>query len=194
MVGLEIVASMLATSTVKAVTKFLDEKVAEYVGKKFGNNLPEDFESLKKEIEELKINLDAKESAEVSQADIEEVNKTITKIEQKQNYSSDKIISDSIFLEWSENKLDIEYQAPVVKRELEMLLDKAKELKISENKRWDIRQIISAIDLNLKDSIDARLKYELGLVGHEEVRKYEMSLRQSIFAARDLFGKFYNVK
>lgn len=47
---IEIVASILATSTAKAVTKFLDDKVGEYIGKKFGNKPPEDYEALRKEI------------------------------------------------------------------------------------------------------------------------------------------------
>ena len=80
----------------------------------------------------MKTRIGTKENDKISQADVEEVNKTITKIEQKQSSSSDKIISDSIFLDWSKKEQDkdqdIEYQAPIVKKELEMLYNRSKEL------------------------------------------------------------------
>ncbi len=193
MVGLEILGTILVTSTAKSVIKFLDEKVAEYISKKFGNKPPADVETLKKEVEELKVKLEAKEKDEINQTDVEKLRKTITEIEQKQSYLPDKIISDSIFQEWSEKKLDPEDQAPIVIRELEMLLEKSRELKISEGKRWDIRKIINAIDLNLEDINKARTDVETGFADPQELRKYKMYLKQSIFAARDVFNKTYNV-
>lgn len=194
MVGIEIITSLLATSTAKAIAKFLDDKVGEYISKKFDDKPPSELGTLKREIEELKTSLQDKKSTEVSQVDIQEISNAIAKIEQRQSSSSDKIITDSIFLDWSNNKLDIESQALIARKELEMLLDSASKLKISENKRWDIRQIMSAIDLNLDDFTRARRQEEIGLGEHGDVRKYEINLRHSIFAAKDLFEGFYNVK
>ncbi len=196
MVVFETLASMLATTTAKSVIKFLDEKVAEYINKKFGGKPPSDIESLKKEVEELKVKLEAKESTELTETDIEEVSKAVTKVEQKQKSFSETIISDSMFREWSETKLYVEDQAPVVKRELEMLINKAKELKISERKRWDIQDMIIALDMNLNDMIEAKRRVrKFRLTSDEEKsRAAEIALRDTIFEARNFLEPYYGAR
>ncbi|VVB95938.1 Uncharacterised protein [uncultured archaeon] len=185
---IEILGSILATSTSKSVIKFLDDRVAEYIGKKFANTPPKDFEALKKEIEELKLKLDAKESVKVSPADVEEVNKTITKIEQKQSLLPDKIITDSFFQEWSE-KQDIEHQAPIVLRKLELLVDNSRE-KMSNTKYWEIMDIKNAINMNLEDMVKAVQEEKIGLADHNKVRQYKAVLQNSITAGQNILKSY----
>lgn len=193
MVGSEILGSILATSTAKSVIKFLDDRVAEYIGKKFENTPPRDIEALKKEIEELKLRLEAKEDYEVSQTDVEEVNSTLSKIDQKQISLSDKIISVSIFQEWSKN-LDIEDLAPILNRELNVLVDKAKELKISDKKRYEIQNLINALFMNYNDLITARRQFQMTLLPayDQQAKLSEIALRNTIQEAKNYLKFYYN--
>ncbi len=186
---LEILGAILATSTAKSVAKFLDEKLTEYVNKKFNNKPPVDIEALKTEVEQLKEKLEAKKKDDITQTDVDELQKTVMKIEQKQNSLHDAIISDSILQEWSLRKeRDVDDQAALVKRELEVILDKAKDLKIAEKKRWEIQDILVAIEMNLKEMVEAEKKARKypGLVSAEQkAKEAEIGLRNTIFEATE---------
>ncbi len=194
MLGLDIVGSIVATSTVKTVAKFLDDRIAEYIGKKFDNTPPGDYDALKKEIEKLKIELESKDNNKISPSDIVQVNNAIIKIAQKQSSSSDKIISDSIFLEWSrKEERNLEEQAHIEEKKLEMLANNAKTLKIPSNAIWrDIQPTRSIIYTNLDDWERAVRDEQTGRVNHEKVRDYQMKLQNSIFASREIFDRYYN--
>lgn len=196
---LEILGTILATSTAKSVIKFVDEKITDYVNKKYGNKPPGDIEVLKREIEELKGKLDTKEKADITQIDVEDMKKAIIKIEQRQSSLPDAIISDSNFLEWSDRKLeenDLEDQAPIVRKELEILLAKTKELKISEKNRWRVQNIRVAIDMNLNEMLDARGWTEMRhLTADEEKAKLaEIALRNTLYEARNTLKPYYDAK
>ncbi len=196
MVVLEILGSIIATSTAKSVIKFVDEKVGEYISKKFGNKpLPDDIEALKKEVQELKEKLEVKKRDEINQGDVEQLQKTITKIEQKQSYLPDKIISNSIFQEWSTREEgDVEDQAPIIKKELETILNRTRELKISDRKRWEIQDMIIAVDMNLKEMTEAKreAKKFRGLVSAEQkAKEAEIGLRSTIFEAANYLKPYF---
>jgi len=197
---LEILGSIIATSTAKSVIKFVDEKVADYVSKKYGNKPPEDIETLMKEVEELKGKLDAKQKDEVTQTDVEEMRKSIIKIGQRQSSLPDTIISDSSFLEWNDMKLgvemDIEGQAPIVRREMEILLAKTKELKISEKNRWRVQNILVAIDMNLNDMKKWIEMFQMQplSVYDDKAKLAEIALRNTLYEARNTLKPYYDAK
>ena len=172
-----------------------DDKIAEYIGKKFGNTPPEDYDALKKEIEKLKIELECKDKSKISPSDIVQVNNAIIKIAQKQSSSSDKMISDSIFLEWTKKgERNLDDQAHIEEKKLEMLVNNAEKLKIPYTAIWrDIQPTRSVISINLDDWETSVRDEQTGRMNHDKVRDYQMRLQNSIFASRELFGKYYNV-
>lgn len=177
----------------------MDEKINDYVSKKYGNKPPGDIEALKKEVEELKGKIDTKEKADITQIDVEDMKKAITKIEQRQSSLPDAIISDSNFLEWNDRKLeenDIDGQAPIVRKELEILLTKTKELKISDKNRWRIQNISVAIDMNLNDMIKWTEMFETHLLSiyNEKATSAEIALRNSLYLARNTLKPYYSAK
>lgn len=190
---LEILGTILATSTAKSVIKFVDEKITDYVSKKYGNKPPDDIEALKKEIEELKVKLETKEKDEITQTDIDEINKTIAKTKQKQVLLPDTIISDSIFQEWYEKNLDVENQVPIVIKKLEKLIDAAKELNISEEHRLIIQNYKTIIQVDIKEMIEARRKARMFrlTVYEEKAKGAEISLRSNILDAENLLKPYY---
>jgi len=192
----EILGSIIATSTAQSVIKFMDEKVGEYINKKFGNKPPpSDIEALKKEVQELKEKLDVKKREEINQVDIDQLKNTMTKIEQKQSYLPDKIISNSIFQEWSsKEERDVEDQVTIIKKELEIIFNRTRELKIPERKRWEIQDMIIAIDINLKEMNDAKreAKKFRGLVSAEQkAKEAEIGLRNTIFEAANYLKPYF---
>lgn len=197
---LEILGSIIATSTAKSVIKFVDEKVADYVSKKYGNKPPADIEALVKDVKELKEKLDEKQKDEVTQIDVEEMRKSIIKIGQRQSSLPDTIISDSNFLEWNDMKLrvemDIEGQAPIVRRELEILLSKTHELKKSEKNSWRIQNILVAIDMNLNDMkkwIEMFQMQPLSIYD-DKAKLAEIALRNTLYEARNTLKPYYEVE
>ena len=194
MVGSEILGAVLVTSTAKTVIKFLDEKVADIVNKKFGNKPPGEVEALKKEVEELKAKMDSKKESDIVQTDIEEIRNTITKIKQKS--LPDAIISYSSFQEWGEKNLSIEEQVPIAASELEMLISKAKELDISDEECTEIQDIKVAIPTNFKAMKEAKRMYRLfHLEEYEQKAKAaEITLRGNIIMAEDYFKNYLEAK
>ena len=190
---LEILGSILATSTAKSVIDFVDDRISEYISKKFGNKPPEDIEALKKEVKELKTKLETKEKDDITQTDVEDVNKTIMKIKQKQSSLPDIIISDSIFQAWSERKLEIEDQALLLKRKLELLIDNSEELLIKGINFQNIKEMIETIDISLSEMSEAKRRARrFRLTSDEEkARAAEISLRDTIIDAGIFVKPYY---
>jgi len=186
---LETLGIILTSETAGSVAKFLYEKVENYIREKFGNKSPDEVEELKTEIEELKNKLESKEKEDVTESDVEEVRETITHIEKTESQIPPEIISADVFKKWSESdELDVTDQALIVRRRLQILMDKAAELGIKENKKYEIQD--TAVNIDQKIS---RLKQAVStarLTGFrddkEEVEKTEMLLRKNIFQAKDL--------
>ncbi|MGH7902015.1 MAG: hypothetical protein ACRENZ_09795, partial [Thermodesulfobacteriota bacterium] len=157
----ETLTLILTSETAIGVAKFLYEKVEGYVREKFGNKPPDEDKviQLKKEIEDLKDRIESKGKGEIPLADVEELRERITQIEKNQTPLPSTIISPDIFQKWTEEgELDVEDQALIIRKELEILLDRADDLGIKDRKRFQIQDILSSINVNVSKLKSARMK------------------------------------
>jgi hypothetical protein len=186
---LETLGVLLTTETAGSVAKFLFEKVEGYIREKLGGNAPTEIENLKTQVKELKEKLEAKSREEVTVSEVEELKQTVQQIEQTKTPVPANIISAEIFQKWSEkDNLDPIEQALIVRRQLQVLMDKAVESGINENKRFEIQDTAINIDQKIRNLKEA--KRTARLTGfrddRDEKEKTEMLLRRNIIQARDL--------
>ena len=83
--------------------------------------------------------------------------------------------------------MDIEDQAPITRKDLEMLYGRAKELGIPESKQIEIMKNIGYIDINLKSYKQAMRINAMG--GSEDVKQPQLQLNSSIIIARRLLSE-----
>lgn len=186
---LETLSLVLTSETAKSVARFLYEKVGEYVSDRFGDNPSEEVERLEKEIEDLKNKLESKDSNQVTQNELDELKEKVTRIEQKDSPLPPEIVSGEVFQKWTEKgNLDFEDQASIVMRQIKVLMDKAGELGVNEQKRFEIQQVFSSLGVNLKNLKEAKWTARLsGLRSDkEDGTRMEMLLVRNIHQARDL--------
>lgn len=137
---LETLSTVLNSAVAASVAKFLSEKIVEYIRDKYGNSPPEEMVKLKKEIESLKNQLETKDREEITAAQVEGLKQTIIQIEQNRGLLPPVIISGNAFQRWSEKEeLSVVDQALIAKRQLEVLIDKAHELGIGDQKRFQLQ-------------------------------------------------------
>ncbi|MGI9533887.1 MAG: hypothetical protein ACR2NW_02955 [Thermodesulfobacteriota bacterium] len=196
---IETLSLLVASETAKSLAKFLWEKVdpiiSETIKSRFGGNKPDDNElsKLKTEVKELKDRFDSIDVKDLTSEDVEELKQKFEEIEQNQTPIPSDAISGEVFQQWSERSdLDDEDKALLLKKELELLLDKAEELQLKNSKRYEIQDVHTSIVLNirrLKEAVkEARGKDDILL--NQQINRQEELLRNSIWLARDLLKGF----
>ena len=191
--------TIVSSETAKSVAKFLWEKVdpvlTETINETFGSNAPDDDEmvTLKSEVQDIKEKLESMDQEDITAEDLNTLKQTIEKIEQSQTPVPSDAISGAVFQKWSERSdLDDEDKALLLKKELELILDNAEELKLKDSKRYEIQDVHSSIVLNirrLKKAVkEARGKDDILL--NQQINRQEELLKNSIWLARDLLKGF----
>ncbi|MFQ5584238.1 MAG: hypothetical protein ACE5GL_07370 [Calditrichia bacterium] len=180
--------TLLATSaTAKSVAKFLFERIDNYVSEKFAGKAEGEVARLKQEVEDLKYKLEAKSDEDVSQSDLDELKATLSEIEEDQSPLPADIVSPAAFQKWSEKDLDIVDQAIIMRKQLEILVDKAGELNMPDMKKFQLQQLTATLQQNITDLKESR--FTSRLTGMRDDREREKSLgiliRKNIFQARD---------
>ena len=183
---LETIGLILTSETAGSVAKFLYEKVEGYIREKLKGNKSSEVENLRNQVKDLKDKLASKEKS--SESEVEELKQTIQKIEQTNTVPAE-IISVDIFKKWSEsNELDLVAQAILVKRQLEILYDKALEIGVNDKKRYQIQSKIAIIGQQSELFRDAQSKAaDTGSRDDEQERdRIDRLLRENLIRARDL--------
>lgn len=190
---IETLGLILTSSTAKSVAKFLYEKIDEYIHNKLGNKPSDEVAKLKNEVEELKTKMEAKDQEQITPAEVEALKQKVIQIEKSQSPLPANIVSGEIFQKWSEmSELDDEDQALLVRKQLEVLLDKANELAIKDRKRFEIQDVCASLDINLRKLKDARNNVRRrGLrADQDEEERREYLLKNTISLARDVLKAY----
>lgn len=180
--------TLLATSaTAKSVAKFLFERIDNYVSEKFAGKAEGEVAQMKQEVADLKYKLEAKSDEDVTQSDLDELKAKLSEIEKDQSPLPADIVSPAAFQKWSEKDLDVVDQAIIMQKQLEILVDKAGELKMPDMKKFQLQQLTATLQQNITDLKEAR--FTARLTGMRDDREREKSLgiliRKNIFQARD---------
>lgn len=186
---IETLGILITSATAKTVVKFVDEKISDYIRQKFGNKPSPEIAAMKKEIEDLKSKLDAKEKNDITTAEVDELRVKVTQIEQMHSALPSNIISGDIFQAWSEKgELDIEDQALIIRKQLEILMDKAGALGLKPEKRHRIQDKATSIIVTTKNLRESREKARDSDLtkDKEEVVRLERLLQNIVFQSRDL--------
>ena len=185
---IETLGILLTSATAKTVAKFVDDKISEYIRQKLGNKPSPEIAAMKKEIEGLKQQLEGKELDKVTADEVEELRKKVVQIEQKQSPLPAEIISNEVFQRWSEkDQVPVEDQALLVVRQLEVLIDKAAELVVPDQKRFQLQQLAATIQENREDLENARFTARLSgsRTDKDQEKSLGILLRKNIYQARD---------
>lgn len=185
---IETLGLLLTSATAKTVAKFVDEKISEYIRKKLGNKPSPEIEAMKKEIESLKQQLEAKAASQITPDEVELLRQKLQNIQAQHTPLPAEIISIEVFQRWSESEqAPVEDQALIVVRQLEVLIDKAGELGVPDARRIQLQQLAAAIQENREDLENAR--FTARLTGSRADKDQEKSLgillRKNIYQARD---------
>ena len=191
MAFLETIGLLLTSQTAGSVAKFLYEKVEGYIREKLGGKPSGEVENLKKQVEELKNKLEAKEKDDVTASEVEELKQTVERIEKNESPVPANIISPDVFQKWSEDKNnvpDVEDQALILRRQLHVILEKASELGIKDKIRFRIQDLTVSIEQKIRNLKEYRqeLNYNDNLKNRERVDETERSLAKNLLSARDI--------
>jgi hypothetical protein len=190
---IETLSIILTSATAKTVAKFVDEKIGEYIRHKLGGKPSAEVAKLQTDIETLKKQLEAKEKDEVSAAEVNELMARVTQIEQMHTTLPPTIISGEAFQSWSERgDLDIEDQALILRKQLQMVMDRSAELGLKQEQRYRVQDKASSIIVTMKNLREAREKARDTDLNKdkEEVVRLERLMQNLVFQTRDLLKAY----
>ena len=185
---IETLGIILTTATAKTVARFVDEKISDYIRQKFGNKPTPEIAAMKKDIENLKQQLEAKDPGKVTADEVEELRKKVNLIEFKQSPLPADIISNDLFQKWSEkDQVPVEDQAMLVVRQIEVLIDRAGDLGVPDAKRFQLQQLAATIQENCGDLAGARFTARLSgsRADKDQEKNLGILLRKNLYQARD---------
>lgn len=185
---IETLGILITSATAKSIAKFLDEKIGDYIRQKFGNKPSPEVAAMKKEIEGLKQQLETKEADKVTPDEIQELRKKLNQIESQQSPLPAEIVSNEVFQKWSaKDQVPVEDQAMIVVRQLDILIDRAGEVGVPDQKRLQLQQIAAAIQENRDDFKNARFTARLtgARADKDQEKNLGILLRKNIYQARD---------
>lgn len=188
MVFFETVTALLSSGTAVSVAKFVFEKVMDYIKDKPEQETSKDILELKNEMEILKNQLESKDREEISNDEVNQLKEKVEKIEQGKVFLPKELVSANEFKKWSEKEdLDIEDQAYILAKQMEILLDKSDEFGLKDQKKFQLNQLAATIKTNLDTFREARFTAQLsGLSSDKQEQiKLETLVRKNIFQGRD---------
>jgi len=158
----ESLVALLTSSTAKSIGKYLYQKIDGYLRSRYETIPAEEKVALEKKIEELKrINDEIKNKTEtdteVTQDEVYHLKQKVDEIEglQKKKELPEVLISPELFQEWIRGE-DIEDRAFVAKRELDVVIDKARKMGAKQRKLWDLEDISNRLVMHVDSLREAR--------------------------------------
>lgn len=196
------VLELLIAKTATSVVNYVANRLSKWFQKKSGNE-PEakELEKLQEEIEELKKSTKKEKEMheEVPETEVNKLRDTINKIDIIQKQNDMDLISNKDFGKWimkvyKGGDMESEDLADIIRKELDLAIEKSREMGVSDIKRRELEDVAISLRLNVKYLKNERSKArQLGLsMDDEKVKNRERILEQSLYEARGLIDNIYN--
>lgn len=195
----ESLVALLTSSTAKSVGKFLFQKIDGYLKKKYGAITEEEKAELERQLEELKRIRDQIESkietpTGVTQNEVNDLKQRVVDIEelQKKKILPEVLISPELFDKWRVGE-PIEDQAFIVKKQLDVLIDKCIQMRVRETKRWELEEVSNNLEMYVNSLIEARRKARKAPdidMFKQDMKVAEIALRTNLKTAKPLIREY----